>query len=86
VGLKDFTYKENNRLIGVAEDGEPLAEYVYNGLGQRTKKVTAAGTTIFHYDQGGKLIAETDQQGNLMKDYVYLDDVPLAAVAADESI
>ncbi len=35
-------------------------------------------TTLYHYDSAGKLIAETDGNGNPQRDYIYLNGEPLA--------
>ena len=57
-----------------------IATYAYNGIGQRIKKVVGATTRIFHYDQMGHLIAETDQSGQMISEYVYLGDQLLAMI------
>ncbi|WKB56135.1 RHS repeat-associated core domain-containing protein [Eleftheria terrae] len=70
--------------------------YSHNGLGQRTRKtgstLTANGTTynppsyvgssetFFHYDQGGQLIAERDQNQLVKREYIWLQDTPVAVV------
>jgi YD repeat-containing protein len=41
-----------------------LVTYTINSLGQRVRKVTPADTTVFHYDAGGKLIAESTTTGS----------------------
>ena len=41
-------------------------------------KTTPTSTTVFHYDGGGKLIAE--MTGGATTEYVYLDDVPVAVL------
>jgi RHS repeat-associated protein len=41
---------------------------------------------VYHYDLAGNLIAETDSDGNLIRDYVWADSVPVAQVEAGEKI
>jgi uncharacterized protein RhaS with RHS repeats len=41
-----------------------------------------SGTTHFHYDRAGHLIAESDGSGNLQDEYVYLDDTPIAFITS----
>ena len=60
-------------------------DYVYNGQGQRVKKVEATGdlrTFVFHYGPRGELLGETvyDQYGVKIRerDYLWLDMLPLA--------
>ncbi|MGQ0593581.1 MAG: RHS repeat-associated core domain-containing protein, partial [Gammaproteobacteria bacterium] len=54
--------------------------------GQRTRKVLFSGgtlptgTTLYHYDLGGKLIAETKDDGTPIRDYLWHDDEPLAQI------
>ena len=71
-------YGEDNRLNKVVVEGTELSQYVYNGRGQRVIKHKADGSVIYLYDAGGNLIAEMGEQGNLIKDYVYLGSEPLA--------
>jgi len=80
-----YAYDPLNRLITVSEGGTQIASYTYNGLNQRTKKTTQAGTIIYHYDPQGRLVAETDNTGQALVEYIYLDDEPLAMIR-DESV
>ena len=41
---------------------------VANAQGQRTRKVTPSGTTVFHYDLAGNLISETTETGTPIRD------------------
>ena len=47
---------------------------------------TSSGQVIFHYDQSGRLIAETTTDGSLIRAYVWLAGQPLALLTADGSI
>jgi hypothetical protein len=42
------------------------------------QKVTPSASTVFHYDCGGRLIAETT--GDAVTDYVYLDELPVTVL------
>jgi hypothetical protein len=35
---------------------------------------------VFHYDTGGRLIAETDPGGALKRELIYLGDIPVGVV------
>ena len=72
---RTYVYDLSNQLISVPG----IAQYTYNGVGQRIKKVTT-GTRIFHYDTAGHLIAETDGSGTTIAEYVYLNDALLALI------
>jgi YD repeat-containing protein len=79
-GILTFIYDQNNQLIEVEQGANPLAEYVYNGLGQRVKKVAGGVTTIYHYDLDGKLIAESLLDGTMTREYLYMGKVRVAMV------
>jgi len=54
--------------------------YQVNALGQRVRKTNSLGDTVFHYDTGGRLIAETSPTGALKREYIYLGDIPVGVV------
>jgi len=83
---RTYTYNLSDRLIRVEENGTTLGEYVYNGVGQRIKKVTQAETRIFHYDLSGHLIAETTTSGQTLVEYFYLGENPLAMIRPEEAV
>ena len=80
IGSKVLTYNQNNRLIRVEEDSTVLGEYTYNGIGQRVIKTVGGVTTVFHYDFDGNLIAESDENGNFVYEYLYKGGSRLALV------
>jgi RHS repeat-associated protein len=79
-----YAYNQHNRLTSILQNGSSLAEYVYNGEGQRVKKLTHDETRLFHYDLSGHLIAETDEEGDIVAEYAYLGDQPLAMIGERE--
>jgi RHS repeat-associated protein len=78
-------YDLSNQLIRVLQGGNQVGEYTFNGAGQRIKKVTQIETRIFHYDLWGHLIAETNQSGQLLAEYIYLGDQLLAMIKPGEA-
>ena len=54
--------------------------YQVNALGQRVRKTNTLGDTVYHYDRGGRLIAESTAAGVVKREYLYLGDIPLAVV------
>jgi RHS repeat-associated protein len=79
--LLEYAYGANNRPASVSEQGQLLANYVFNGLGQRRIKALADGTTThFHYAGNGQLLAETDENGYMLREYLYADGMRLAMV------
>jgi RHS repeat-associated protein len=43
--------------------------------------VPLSGITQYVYDQAGHLLAESDDSGNTLTEYVWLDDMPIALIA-----
>lgn len=77
-GTRTFSYNQAGRLSEVHENGQLVASYTYNALGQRVSKSTPSGTSYYLYDLSGKLIGEYDENGQTIKEYVHLDGVPVA--------
>lgn len=80
-----FAYGDHNRMEEAYVGAILQASYVYNGQGQRVKKVEATGaqrTFVFHYGLNGELLGETvyDNLGAKIqeRDYIWLDTLPLA--------
>jgi RHS repeat-associated protein len=81
-----FNYGSRNRYNTLMRGNATVATYQYNALGQRLIKIVGATTTHFHYDQQGHLIAESQGNGALVREYVWLGDMPLAQIEADGTI
>ncbi|PWT74635.1 MAG: hypothetical protein C5B46_03705 [Proteobacteria bacterium] len=76
-------YDARGRLVQATYMGAGVA-FQINAAGQRVSKTPAgAAPTVFHYDQRGHLIAESSVQGPMLKEYVWLDDQPIALVDYD---
>lgn len=83
-GNRHFIYNDAGRLLRVYEGAVTKITYkygyTYNALGQRTRKRTANGTTVYHYDLNGQIISETGSDGQLIRDYVWRDTEPVAQI------
>lgn len=81
-----FEYGAHNRLIRVTGQnvGESIytaAEYAYNAFGERVKKTVNGQTTLYLYGHSGELLSEIDHStGQVIRQYIYLNGVPLAYV------
>lgn len=73
-GNNAFGYDARGRMV-TADTALGPVQYKINALGQRVAKTVQGATTVFHYDLAGKLIGES---GAATKEYVYLQDVPVA--------
>jgi len=54
--------------------------YQVNALGQRIRKTNSTDDRQFLYDTRGRLIAETDPGGTHKREYLYLNDIPIAVI------
>ena len=79
----DLVYDSLGNLIDFSSGGAPLAEFGYDGDGMRVKKIASDKTIIYHYDQAGRVISETDDNGGMVADYIYANGKLVAKVAAD---
>jgi RHS repeat-associated protein len=68
----DLPYDRLHKLTSFNNHGgTAVAQFSYDGDGMRVVKTSAEGTTVYHYDAGGRVISETDSNGNLISDLVY---------------
>ena len=79
-GQATFAYNASGRLGQVTYLGAPLAAYTYNHTGLRTRKVSPAGTLVYHYDLNGQLLMETTSAGVPLRTYLWLENTPLAQI------
>jgi RHS repeat-associated protein len=76
-----LTYNQSGRVSTVAAGAQPLTQYTYDAFGHRIEKVgSVTATTLYQYDPSGRLLEETDGQGNPQVDYVYLNGLPVATI------
>ncbi|MCP4689080.1 MAG: hypothetical protein GY859_13585, partial [Desulfobacterales bacterium] len=71
INEKTLVYNQNNQLSQVKAGSNVLAQYTYNGLGQRVKKDAAGRRTLYIYDFDGNLAAEARANGNVTSEYLY---------------
>ena len=84
LGGRGYSYTKHNRLFEVFDNGVLKATYQYNGLGQRISKTLPDGSgKYFIYDTDGKLMAETDINGNILFEYIYLNGQLLTKYTPD---
>ncbi|MDH1265677.1 RHS repeat-associated core domain-containing protein [Pseudomonas sp. GD03944] len=82
---RELVYDAQNRLASVKINGNSVADFRYNALGQRTHKISAQGITTFLYGPGGQLLGEqrfTTQGVKLSGQfYIWLDNLPVAGIS-----
>ena len=83
-GQNQWQYDARSRLVGL-QGAAGAARYRVDALGRRVSKQVAGDNGLpdevgYHYDQAGHLIAESDAQGNIRREYLWLEETPLAIV------
>ena len=79
-GTWTYTYTPHHRLDSARDDGQLVATYAYNGLGQRVSKDSSGAVTRFLYGTDGALMAELDVSGGVQREYIYLNAQLLAVL------
>lgn len=75
----DFTHDAKARLSRHVFNG--ATNYVVDAQGLRVKKSNGLGDVVYIYDEQGKLISENAMNGTVIKEYIYLGNLPVAVVA-----
>jgi RHS repeat-associated protein len=83
-GQTNYTYDAAGRLVQ-ATSAIGTTRYQVNALNQRTRKTGPLGETTYLHDRQGHLLAETDNQGRIQREYVWLDDQLLAILDGEPS-
>jgi YD repeat-containing protein len=78
-----YQYNHNNQITKAIKNGITVGEYFYDGTGKRIKKIANGETTIFHYDIFGNIISETDANGTLKRDYIYLNVSRISMISSN---
>jgi RHS repeat-associated protein len=80
--ITSLTYNQAGQLAAVTSGNEPLAQYTYDGFGQRlVKTLPPSSGALYQHDLNGYLLEETDAQGNPQADYIYLDGTPVGTIS-----
>jgi YD repeat-containing protein len=74
-----YSYDARGRMNQATTSGG-TSQYLINSLGQRVEKTVNGASTVFHYDSGGRLIAESDATGIVKVEYIYLNSIPVAVL------
>ena len=78
-----YSYDARGRLSGVSSGGTTIAAYAYDWREQRVMASSVeVGSRHYLYGEDGRLLAEHDgATGALVREYVWLDTMPLALVS-----
>jgi RHS repeat-associated protein len=75
-----FGYSDRNRMTLVQRNGSTVGTYTYNAFGQRIGKSASFPLSVsqrYGYDEGSRLL---DEYGTSNRDYVWVNDLPVAVV------
>jgi YD repeat-containing protein len=83
-GQSAWQYDARGRLIETSTAAGAV-RYRVDAQGRRVKKTllrngVKSAEFSYHYDQGGHLIGESDATGNMLREYLWLGDIPLAVI------
>ncbi|MFQ5567375.1 MAG: hypothetical protein ACE5EU_13560 [Paracoccaceae bacterium] len=81
----DYGYNLFGRLASVDLNGIRQADYLYNALGQQVSRDVGGVVTLVVHDLGGNRIAEHDDTGAVIREYIWLDGRPLAVVEGGQT-
>lgn len=77
-GRLKYTWDGLGKLTSIEEVGSALKwQFIYDERGRRIEKIGPKGSIRFHYDgDSNRLLAETDEDGKFIREYVYnLDNI-----------
>jgi RHS repeat-associated core domain len=73
-----YTWDALGRLIQMQQGSIVVAVYAYDSMNRRISKTVGEQTIHYHYDLNNHLIAESLADSTPLRDYIYLNDEPLA--------
>jgi RHS repeat-associated protein len=76
-GINQYGYDARGRMTqSIGALG--TTTYQVNALGQRVRKTNTSDDRVFVYDTKGRLIEEANAAGQVLTEYLYLGDIPVA--------
>jgi RHS repeat-associated protein len=75
--LHTYGYDDRGRLVSLDSGA---VTYAHNGQGQRVKKQNGSTSTLFAYDESGRLMGEYDQSGAAIQETVWFNGAPVAVL------
>ena len=71
----DLVWNSQYQLVSVATNGVFAESYEYDALGRRVSTTTLEGTTRHVYDDNWQVLADLDEDGNVVASYVWGDGI-----------
>ena len=86
IGEREYRWDARGRLVEVRERGATLARYGYDHRGLRNTRQTGGRTIHTIYDEHRQPLAELDENGRILRQYVWLADLPLAVIDTPQGV
>ena len=80
LGSREYDWDARGLLVQVREHGKTLARYGYDHRGLRNVKHANGQTRYTLYDEARQPLAEFDAHGRILRQYVWLADLPVAVI------
>ncbi|MBB6367942.1 RHS repeat-associated protein [Xanthomonas sacchari] len=75
-----YVYGANGRLTQVKRSSTTVANYAYNGRGEQVRRVGKTNTYTL-YDESGHWLGDYDNNGAVVQQAIWLDDLPVGVLA-----
>ncbi|NMG03989.1 RHS repeat-associated core domain-containing protein, partial [Azoarcus taiwanensis] len=83
---RTYAWDALGRLVAVDETAHTLARYGYDHRGLRNRKTIDADTHYTLHDEARQPLAELDADGRILRQYVWVADLPLAVIDTPEGV
>ena len=75
-----YVFNAADQLTSVTMNGQTVATMSYDGDGLRARKAAGGGEVVYIRDEAGNVLAEYDQDGVLLAEYIYANGHQVAKV------
>ena len=75
-----YGYSNSGRLAQVYISSALVATYTYDWMGRRRIKDSGGNQIVYHYNNTGQLMSESTINGAPIRDYVWMDQRPVAVI------
>jgi RHS repeat-associated protein len=83
-GTSVLAYNDRGRLASDTVGGTS-STMVYNALGQMIEYTFGSTSTVLVYDEAGHILGEYTTAGGLMREYIWMGDIPVAEIVPSGS-
>lgn len=85
-GAQEYDWDARGRLSEVREHGAVRARYRYDHRGLRNTRQVDGRTTHTIYDEHRQPLADLDADGRILRQYIWLADLPLAVIDTPQGL